>query len=603
MTTEALPDFDGAVAGPPLMFPIAGSPGAFGVLPARLTIGVAAGAVDLSLDIFRGDRPGAGTAVLVLGCDVEYDTETALASARQLDPRATVQGLPWSAGALWLDIPHASGGRIVSPTSFTPSGVGTGRVVMPVALDDAELLASLLEGTSPTTGSLSATAVVVVSGTGARAPAVVRFDPVDVAGDLAAAGLTEVDPATLGAHWHVAPAWLTIDPAPPASATAGQIMAAFSARVCAQLCTWDPTAGSARQGSFVVGAQPTGHGVMLWDLSQPAIIGRPVPLVLEPADLARIIAADGSALVHRVAPPPLDLGLVTVPVFSQLPSPLAGTLAVGVTVRAPARMPLRPFDIVRSVESDAAGRFPTVTFDRGAGAGLGGPDDPLLVSGYAVVTAPDGARRTAGPERAAERDFITVHEADLGAQVAVVELSEPLRALATAGVTGQRPGLDPVVVGLDAPPAVAALVGPASGQPPGEVRIMLTSRADGTQLSVGPLPWSDVRLDVSDLATFGVQTVRIRADLPDGTGVVAVDLQPEPGPAVPAPLTATIQLHAGATERAWAYTASCPFHAGYRYRLTASPGDTPQPWSAVMDPRRPLVVTVPPGTPASGGSG
>ena len=195
---------------------------------------------------------------------------------------------------------------------------------------------------------------------------------------------------------------------------------------------------------------------MQWDLSQQAVVRRPVPLSLDQVDLAQILATvpDRSALVHRVAPPPIDLGLVTVPVYSRLPRPLAGTLAVGVTVRALARMPQRPFDVLQSVECDPARRFPSVSFDRGAGAGIGDPDDPLLQSGYAVVAAPDGAHRSTGPERTAEPGWISVGGDDLGAQLAVVEITEPLRAIATATVVGTRPGLDPVVATLDAPPGL-----------------------------------------------------------------------------------------------------------------------------------------------------
>lgn len=602
VSLEGLPDFDATLAVAPALSPILGAPGEFGLMPARLSIAAAAdGSIDMSLDIFRGNQPGSGTALLALAISVDYDTEAALATARLTNPHATVRALPWSDGAVWLSLPHLSGAGVSKPTPLTPSGVGTGRLLMPVQLDDAELLADLLENTSPATGSLSASAVVAVVGAGARAPAAVRFNPRDLADDLAAAALTEVDPAALTAHWHEAPpSWLGVDPTPQ-PATAAQVMAAFSTRVCAQLCTWTPTAGLPGHGAFTVGTFLP--GIMLWDLSQQVLIRRPVPLSLDRADLAQILATvpDRSALVHRVAPPPIDLGLVTVPVYSRLPRPIGGAVAVGVTVRAPARMPQRPFDVLQSVECDPAGRFPTVSFDRGAGADIGGPGDPLLLSGYSVVTAPDGAHRSTGPERTAEPDWISVRGDDLGAQLAVVEVTEPLLALATAVITGTRPGLDPVVATLDAPPALIALVGPATGGPPAEMSITLMSRTDTAQLVVGPLPWADLRLDVSDLQTFGAQTVTIRATWPDGVQFALIELQPESAPGLPAPPVTPIRLQPEVSERRWTYAAQSPFHAGYRYRLTPPPPDPPPPWSAVLDPRQPLVVGVPgPSTPPPG---
>jgi hypothetical protein len=593
VSLEGLPNFDATLDAAPALSPILGAPGEFGVMPAGLSIAAAGGSIDMSLDIFRGNQPGTGTAMLALAVSVDYDTEAALATARQANSQATVRALAWSDGAVWLDLPHLSGAQVSKPTPLTPSGVGTGRILMPVQLDDAELLAGLLEDTSSATGSLSASAVVVVTGAGARAPAAVRFNPLDLAGDLAAAALTEVDPATLTAHWHEAPpSWLSVEPAPQTAMTA-QVMTAFSARVCTQLCTWNPTAGLPGHGAFIVGKLLP--GIMQWDLSQQAAVRRPVPLSLDQADLAQILATvpDRSALVHRVAPPPVDLGLVTVPVYSRLPRPIAGALAIGVTVRAPARMPQRPFDVLQSVECDPAGRFPAVSFDRGAGAGLGGPDDPLLQSGYAVVAAPDGAHRSTGPERTAEPGWISVGGDDLGAQLAVVEITEPLRALATATVTGTRPGLDPVVATLDAPPSLIALLGPATGDPPAEMSIALTSRTDAAQLVVGPLRWADQRLDVSDLPTFGAQTVHIRATWPDGVQLALIELQPESAPGLPAPPVTTVRLQPEVSERSWTYAAQSPFHAGYRYRLSAAPGDPAQPWSAVLDPRQALTVSVP----------
>ena len=110
---------------------------------------------------------------------------------------------------------------------------------------------------------------------------------------------------------------------------------------------------------------------------------------------------------------------------------------------------------------------------------------------------------------------------------------------------------------------------------------------------VGPLRWADQRLDVSDLPTFGAQTVHIRATWPDGVQLALIELQPESAPGLPAPPVTTVRLQPEVSERSWTYAAQSPFHAGYRYRLSAAPGDPAQPWSAVLDPRQALTVSVP----------
>ena len=110
---------------------------------------------------------------------------------------------------------------------------------------------------------------------------------------------------------------------------------------------------------------------------------------------------------------------------------------------------------------------------------------------------------------------------------------------------------------------------------------------------VGPLPWADQRLDVSDLLTFGAQTVHIRATWPDGVQLALIDLQPESAPEIPAPPVTTIGLQPEVSERSWTYAVQSPFHARDRYRLSALPWDPPQPWSIRLDPRQPLTVSVP----------
>ena len=91
MSLEGLPDFDATLATAPLS-PILGTPGEFGVMPTRLSIAAAGGSIDMSLDIFRGNQPGTGTAMLALAISVDYDTEAALAAARVANPQATVRG-------------------------------------------------------------------------------------------------------------------------------------------------------------------------------------------------------------------------------------------------------------------------------------------------------------------------------------------------------------------------------------------------------------------------------------------------------------------------------------------------------------------------------
>ena len=73
MSLEGLPDFDATLATAPLS-PILGTPGEFGVMPTRLSIAAAGGSIDMSLDIFRGNQPGTGTAMLALAISVDYDT-------------------------------------------------------------------------------------------------------------------------------------------------------------------------------------------------------------------------------------------------------------------------------------------------------------------------------------------------------------------------------------------------------------------------------------------------------------------------------------------------------------------------------------------------
>ncbi|MGA7902415.1 MAG: hypothetical protein WCA06_07265, partial [Terrimicrobiaceae bacterium] len=99
-------------------------------------------------------------------------------------------------------------------------------------------------------------------------------------------------------------------------------------------------------------------------------------------------------------------------------------------------------------------------------------------------------------------------------------------------------------------------------------------------------------VDLTSFREFGPHRIRVECDFGvEASGFLAVDIVAEGSEESPGAIQ-TLALTPATPGKEWAYLASSPFRAGYRYRIHAASGDLPSPWSELQAPGAPLRLKI-----------
>lgn len=536
----------------------------------------ASGLLDWHLELVRALTPGDSRATF--GCTVgaEYDAADALAHVRELDPDATLASLLGSEE--WLRIlptpALAAASGATAPVPLASSGLGTGRLLMPLPVDAGLLLEAVLTGGGP----LDAVAEVTIAGVSPRVPAVVRFDPATLlAGLRAAADAAGALPyAAIVEYFGQDLDLLPLEVSGTVDATNATAFADTMAdRVVDRFGRYIPALEVA-DAPVVALAPGSAGGTVTWSLSQPVLARRRtlVGVDLLSAARAQLDRLGVDSLVERrdlaVLPP---LGQHRITVLSTGPVARAGSDVLGVTLEFAPNPPDRP-----------QARTATALLEGVDIVGLDvqlAPGEPLRYryTPFAVVTDSEGARQVDGTTRDGAGEVLRLSPADFPVELALCEATADLARLAVlSGVCAWEAGdqVHEQAFTLDGGRLTAGIAVPRDRD---SLRIdVLAAARDGSgALALGPFETPPVRLDLGSFPSYGPRQARVRCEFDDAATVRAVSLLPLGEEDRPENAT-TLALTPAEPVATYRWFARSPFAPGYRYR----PHDAAEaPWAAV----------------------
>ena len=538
--------------------------GSYLLEPSRYGVLADATGVQWHLELVRALAAGDSRAAFSCTIGAEYDAASALARVRELDPTASLSSLPVSDE--WFRIlptpALAAAGGLTAPVPLASSGLGTGRLLMPLPVDSGLLLEAVLtEG-----GPLQSVAEVTVAGVSPRLPVVVRFDPAalltglravaDVAGALPHAAIVQyfrqdLDGLPLQVSGTVDATTITAF----AETMADRVVDRFGRYIPAQDVTDAPV---------VALDEGAASGTVGWSLAQPVLARRRTVVPVDLLSAARTQLGDLGldSLVERrdlATVPPLGQHRVTV--LATLPATQGGSDVLGVMLDFPPRPPDRP-----------QARTVTALLDRADVVRLEvqlAPGEPLRyrVTPFAVVTDADGARQLDGTTRDGAGEVLRVSPADFPIELVRCETTPALAALAVLqGVCTWEVGDQVHQRGftLDSGRLTAGIAVPRDRD---SLRIDVVAGArDGSgQLGLGPFETPSVRLDLGSFPFYGPRQAQVRCEFDDTATVRAVNLLPlgeEDRPEI----TSTVALTPAEPVATYHWFARSPFLPGYRYR-------------------------------------
>jgi hypothetical protein len=419
VTLIGYPDFDRPLGlGPVRVWrPYGGGP--FLLEPSRYGVLTdASGMLEWRLELVRALTPSDSRATFSCVIGAEYDTAEALAAVRELDPEAGLASLLLSDETFRiLPTPVLATARgLTAPVPLASSGLGTGRLLLPLPVDSGLLLESLLMEE----GALKAVAEAQVAGISPRVPAVVRFDPAllleqlrafaDVGGALPRAEIVGYFRQDLEA--------LPLDVTGTVDAsTVSGFSETMADRVVDRFGRYVPALDVA-DAPVVSLTEQTASGTVIWSLSQPLLARRrmqvPVDLLTAARDQLARQGIDSLVTRRDIAALP-SLGRSRVTVLSTLPTARVGSDALGVTLEFPPNPPDRPQPRTATAMLDSAD---VVRLDVRLA-----PEEPLRYryTPFAVVTDARGTRQLEGDTREGGGDVLRVSAADFPVELAMCE--------------------------------------------------------------------------------------------------------------------------------------------------------------------------------------
>lgn len=547
-------DFGAGVAGAARLYRLLGSEEAFVVLPVGLRAGSRSdGSPDLTLELVRGPNPMSGPqpyGVLDFRLETIVDLEQSLQAARALNSRASVQAAPPESG--WLRL-RAGGEVLLPPSAMTGSGVGALRTVAKLSESGAALLHGALLKEALL---VEAVGELVYSGVSPRVDAVVRFDPAVLLARLlieAEDGIVAWD--AMVAMFSGLPAELQV-----LGNVDGLSRAAFGEAMADRVAKRFGRLVPAIQDDcrMCVKLTPSAPGRFEWNLREPFLAQRLVPVMFDAFDAVRRAGVDG--VVRRTVTQTVQSGFVLAEVAANLPRERPGVLSCGAHLRAAPKLPWRPQAINETVEF-------TAPDDRARVLLRFAPNERTLVQvrTFVVLEEASGMRMLEGPEREVEGSEVRLTVDDFPVRFLPLMISPQLAELAEVEAT-----VGDVSVRFSRGVVETTLVLPREVEP--MVRWRVTSNEQQLVVDGGQ------RLELPRFAGYGSHTVVIEVTFaPDDPAVVALDLMPEASGAV-----TTLAFTPTLARREWTWFAGSPFAPGYRYRVFDVAGS--RSWSPVQPP-------------------
>lgn len=572
--TAALPDFGRAAgAGEALAYPPFAA-GPWAVLPDAFTLARGpSGAPQLSLVLEkRADDLGTASqgAVLDIALAGHYPFDAALATARTVDPGATVRALPIDAG--FARLLEAGVALDLNPATRAPVALGWAvsdgvRWTQRIGTAAGTLIrGAMTAGAFPFTARIEFT----VLGIAPRFPVRVHCDPRSLV-TAALAGRTDgrIDLDTLFGFCSSAAARAlvrldgTID-----DRALGQVLVDRLFATCARLVP-SPQAGDPPWIELSVPAA----GSVDWNLGTPMVVPRAHALQVDVA--SALLHDDLASLVRDVTVPPLDLGLHRLTVSANLPSPRVGIPAIGTRVEIAANPPVRPSAISDTLLFEPPADTATADVHLAAGEALA-----YRLIPFTIIAAGADVVQADAPAIMPATDWVHLQASDFALRFCHVTASARLLAVATIegelryawqGTTLHQP------FALDAAKPDLAVAMPQGA----DATLTLAAVAlDRTQRVALDTALTDrIALDLASIPGYGPHRVVVSAALQPGDVPLPVDLIGADGGN-----PTTVTLAPGFERANWGYVAASPFRAGYRWRIGSGS------WTDVRDAAQPLMI-------------
>ncbi|MGA9579330.1 MAG: hypothetical protein WBV90_17095 [Terrimicrobiaceae bacterium] len=574
--------------------------GSFVVASSVLEIGsTKAGRPDFLLEMVRGvspTMPPKPYGVLDFRIRASHPAEEALALIRKEHPAATVAPPVFRGGFLRLQ-PAANTGEmpeeLFQPIPLSSNGLGASRFVIRLGPSAAAVIEGALKGDVL---GLLAWAEMEIEGVAPRLPVTVTFNPAELLNTLAR---------------------ISANPSAPV-VTRDQLEEFFEQDIGKLPLRLDRQLGETSRRDFIeamadftrvrygdfIASQRTpvefsislrmreaSDGQVSWDLSEPLAAPRAIIASLDPFEAARqLVKAEGVAsFIKQTVVPPLSSGTRRLHVAANLPSIRTGSLGLGVDVSAPPRPPHRMQAIQQTLELVPPVDAGVVTLKMSAA-------EPFAYdyATWAVTERSGAVERLENPRRSHEGATLDLGVDDFPLRFVVIEATASLLNLANvSGICSGNSKAGPFERRFELTsnnPAVG--VGVPSEATLAPLQIEARERGGSKVLQIRLDPARGAQVDLTSFREFGPHRIRVECDFGvEASGFLAVDLVAEGSEESPGAIQ-TLALTPATPGKEWAYLASSPFRAGYRYRIHAASGDLPSPWSELQAPGAPLRLKI-----------
>jgi hypothetical protein len=346
--------------------------------------------------------------------------------------------------------------------------------------------------------------------------------------------------------------------------------------------------GKPIEPTWQLAATSTRAEIVRWNLLHEQIVPRVVSLRLNPFAAAQKVVDESGldAIWHETVVPPIETGLKTLIVGTNLPPALHGIVKLGVHLEAQPNPPLRPHALTEShlfEDAEALHRFnwrfspqETVHYD---------------YSTFVLIRQGGAMRRLVGTSIAHDSTYLLVGVDAYPLEFVTVRADEALLKLAQ--VTGvcrskadndaSEPLPDAINFNLTLAQPQVTLALPPTVRPHFEFVFEACSLSDNSCLSLGSFAAKPLMLNLLSFKEFGQQAVEIVVDFDSDMPLLALRFLPEN---VAEDEATVLAFRPESPSREWRYFAASPFHNGYRYRLHEDTGA----WSEVQSPDATLVI-------------
>jgi len=547
------------------------------------------GSPDISLELVSRSGVFLSHGVLDLRMRAELPAEAALAPLRERHPGTRVIPASFLSGFLRLRVLHGDV-ALPEPTPLGWNGLGLARSILRLTVEATAWLKGALQDDLL---AVFAAVEVALAGVSPILPLRVRFDPAALLAGLAsrADGERRLARDQLEAALREDLHALSVEVLGDDSGVDRQTLVEVLADRIQQ-----------RWGTFVPSPEPTpraylalappeamGAGRFEWDLLEPTRVWRVFVLRLDPLEAARGLVRERGldAVFHQRLVPPLPTGALEVSISANLPPVRPGVAAVGATLRAPPRAPLRLKTAIATVELSPPEDRATAVLR------LSMLEEPeYQVSTFVIFKEQGRLSRVEGPESPHRGDWLYLRPDRFPVEFLAIEAELSLLRLATVRATlrrslGNGDAVQAVELDLDRPLASLVLPRDAVGA---TLSFEAQERGEGRRtLRLGPIPAGHARIGLYSFPEYGPHAVEVRCSFEEGVRLFAVDLLAEGRAESPDALT-VLALTPEQPAQQWRWLATSPFTPGYRHRPHRDPGESPALWSEPHPPFEPLVL-------------